>query len=81
MNFTDCTFSQGTGGYKYAYCRPYQATTFTNCDFNDGATDTYAIDSDCGVVLTFVNCRYNGVALTAENVGNLVNNVANVVIK
>ena len=81
VNFTDCTFSQGTGGYKYAYCRPYQATTFTNCDFNDGATDTYAIDSDCGVVLTFVNCRYNGVALTAENVGNLVNNVANVVIK
>ncbi len=60
--FVDCSFGEGNG---YAYCRPYAPTTFVGCDFEAG----FKIDP-CAAI-TFVNCTFNGVAVTADNVGTL----------
>ena len=70
--FTNCSFGEGQG---YAFCRPYNATTFVGCDFSEG----FKVDP-VGAV-TFVNCTINGVALTAENVASLVTSTANVTVK
>lgn len=75
--FTDCKFGQGTGGYKYAYCRPYAETTFTNCEFEAG----YEFDAT-RTTCTFVNCTVGGVTVTADNVVELLGeSAANIVIK
>ncbi|MBQ3204446.1 MAG: hypothetical protein IJB39_05650, partial [Alistipes sp.] len=70
--FTNCKFGEGAG---YAFCRPYAPTTFVNCDFEAG----YTLDSR--VAVKFVNCRFDGVQITNENVGTLVTNVNNVTIE
>ena len=70
--FTNCKFGEGAG---YAFCRPYAPTTFVNCDFEAG----YILDSR--VAVKFVNCRFDGVQITNENVGTLVTNVNNVTIE
>ncbi|MBE6226298.1 MAG: fimbrillin family protein [Bacteroidales bacterium] len=51
----------------YGRFRPYGTTVLTNCSFVDG----YVIDLSrlaAGEKVTFVNCTYNGAALTATNV-------------
>ena len=69
--FEGCTFGKGAG---YNFSRPYAPTTYVNCDFEAG----HAIDARAAV--TFENCRFNGVALTADNIATLVTgNVQNVV--
>ena len=74
--FTNCKFGKGTGGYKYAYCRPYNATEFVGCDFEVG----FEIEPLAAV--TFENCTIGGVALTAENLSTLVtSNIANASVK
>ena len=76
VTFTGCKFGQGTGGYKYAFCRPYNVTVFTDCDFEAG------FEVDPVGKCTFVNCRLDGVTLTAENIGTLVtSNVQNAVVE
>ncbi len=70
--FTNCNFGEGQG---YAFCRPYNATTFEGCDFAEG----FVVDP-VGAV-TFVNCTINGVALTADNIADLVTSTANVTVK
>ena len=72
VKFDGCSFGEGQG---YAYCRPYAATEFVNCDFAAG----YAIDPVAAV--TFENCTFGGVALTAANLSELVSNTANVTLK
>ena len=72
VKFTDCKFGEGSG---YAFCRPYAPTTFVGCDFEAGFT----VDPRSAVV--FENCTIGGVALTAENVDELVTNTANVTVK
>ena len=68
--FEGCTFGKGAG---YNFSRPYAPTTYVNCDFEAG----HAIDARAAV--TFENCRFNGVALTADNIATLVTgNVQNV---
>ena len=61
--FEGCTFGEGSG---YNFSRPYAPTTYVNCDFEAG----HKIDARG--IITFENCRVNGVALTSENLGTLV---------
>ena len=69
--FEGCTFGKGAG---YNFSRPYAPTTYVNCDFEAG----HKIDARAAV--SFENCRFNGVALTADNIATLVTgNVQNVV--
>ena len=72
VKFEDCSFGKGEG---YAYCRPYAPTEFVNCDFAAG----YKIDPRAAV--TFENCTFGGVALTAANLAALVSNTANATVK
>ena len=72
VKFDGCSFGKGQG---YAYCRPYAATEFVNCDFAAG----YAIDNVAAV--TFENCTFDGVALTAANLADLVSKPANATLK
>ena len=72
VKFDGCSFGEGQG---YAYCRPYAATEFVNCDFAAG----YAIDNVAAV--TFENCTFDGVALTAANLASLVLKPTNATLK
>ena len=72
--FTNCTFGQGTyWGSNSIYgriARPYVDTVFTNCDFNAVG---YILDiSSLNGTINLVNCRLNGVEITAENFDTLV---------
>ena len=72
VKFDGCSFGEGQG---YAFCRPYAATEFVNCDFAAG----YAIDNVAEV--TFENCTFGGVALTTANLADLVSKPANATLK
>lgn len=73
VKFVDCSFGEGAG---YKFCRPYAATAFVGCDFAEG----FQIDPRAAV--SFENCTINGVALTAENLSELViGNLDNVTLK
>ena len=73
VKFDGCSFGEGKG---YAFCRPYAATEFVNCDFAAG----YKIDAQAAV--TFENCTLNGEALTSANLSTLVTgNIANATVK
>ena len=73
VKFDGCSFGEGQG---YAFCRPYAATEFVNCDFAAG----YEIDARAAV--TFENCTLNGEALTSANLSTLVTgNIANATVK
>lgn len=68
VSFKGCRFGEGGG---YACLRPYSTTTLENCEFtydsfklNAGGSGTYTI--------TLTNCTKNGVAITAENVKDLL---------
>ena len=61
-SFENVAFTTGT----YGRFRPYGTTTLTNCSFDSG----YFIDLGhlaAGEKVTFVNCTYNGAALTEAN--------------
>ena len=72
VKFTNCNFGEGQG---YAYCRPYAPTEFVGCEFEAGFTL-----EPCAAV-TFENCTFGGVALTAANLGELVTDASKVTIK
>ena len=77
VSFTDCKFGKGTGGYQYAYCRPYSETTFTNCVFEVG----YEFDAS-KTTNTFVNCYVGDTLITADNIVELLGtDAANAVVK
>ena len=62
--FTNCTFGEGSGN---AFCRPYNACVFENCEFStDMKFDTSKVDN-----IVFKNCTYGGVKITAENAASL----------
>lgn len=65
--FTNCTFGQGTGGYRYAFCRPYNASVFENCVFAEG----FEFDTSKTSEITFINCYYGDTLITAENAATL----------
>ena len=63
VTFESCTFGKGSG---YAFCRPYQATTFVDCDFEAGYEfDTAKVATTS--TLEFKDCTYDGEALSADN--------------
>ncbi len=73
VNFKNCTFGYGKG---YNFSRPYAPTTYVNCNFEAG----HKLDPQAAV--TFENCYYNGVLITADNVSSLITgNAQNVTIK
>ena len=78
VTFTSCKFGKGTGGYQYAFCRPYNASTFENCEFAEG----FEFDTTQQSNIVFKNCTYNGLKITAENAATLTtffyNGVSNV---
>ena len=62
VDFVNCSFGKGSG---YAYCRPYQATTFTGCTFAEGYEfDTSKAEANA---LSFNNCTYAGNAVSAKD--------------
>ena len=65
--FTNCKFGKGSGGYSYAFCRPYNACVFENCEFAEG----YEFDTSQQTSIVFRNCTYGGVKITAENAATL----------
>ena len=66
--FTNCKFGQGTGGYKYAFCRPYNSpTVFENCVFEEG----FEFDTSKTSDIVFKNCYYGDTLITAENAATL----------
>lgn len=67
VKFTKCKFGKGSGGYSYAFCRPYNACVFENCEFAEG----YEFDTTQQTSIVFKNCTYGGVKITAENAETL----------
>lgn len=65
VEFNNCSFGKGTGGYTYAYMRPYAPTVLTNCTFSEG----FEIDARNNITLT--NCYYGDTLITAENISSL----------
>lgn len=77
VSFEKCNFGKGTGGYKYAYCRPYNATTFTDCTFEAG----YEFDATATNGIVFENCYVGETLITAENITTLLGaDAANVTV-
>ena len=71
--FTDCNFGYGAG---YNFSRPYAPTEYVNCNFEAG----HKIDPRAAI--SFENCYYDGVLITADNLSLIVSgNVDNVTIK
>lgn len=71
--FNNCNFGEGNG---YKFMRPYAPTTLNGCHFSQG----FVIDAQAPV--TFINCYFNGVLITSENVGTLVtSNSQNATVK
>lgn len=67
--FTDCKFGADTGSYKYAFCRPYNASVFENCVFEEG----FEFDTSKTSDIVFKNCYYGDTLITAENAATLGN--------
>ena len=65
--FTNCKFGAGTGGYNYAFCRPYNASVFKNCVFEIG----FKFDTSKTSDIVFDNCYYGDTLITAENAASL----------
>lgn len=65
--FTNCNFGKGTGGYQYAFCRPYNASVFENCVFAEG----FEFDTTKNDNIVFINCYYGETLITAENAATL----------
>ena len=76
FNFNNCNFGQGTGGYKYAFCRPYNDSVFTGCVFSVG----YGFDASKTGEVTFVNCYVGNTLITQENVAELLGSGASSII-
>ena len=75
VSFTNCNFGKGTGGYTYAYMRPYNDSLFTNCVFEEN----YAFDSS-RATSTFVNCYVGTTLITQENVTTLLGSSADKIV-
>ena len=62
--FTDCKFGEGQG---YSFCRPYNASVFENCVFEEG----FEFDTSNTSDIVFKNCYYGDTLITAENAVSL----------
>ena len=75
VDFVNCSFGEGSG---YAYCRPYQATTFTGCTFVEG----YEFDTSktAANALSFTNCTYAGKEISLKNSGDMFSSKGQVLV-
>lgn len=56
--YNGCTFLEGG---TYNYVKAHDAVVFTNCDFTN---TEFGIEDGTDGAFTFINCTYNGVAIT-----------------
>lgn len=80
VEFNECSFGKGTGGYTYAYMRPYAPTVLTNCTFSED----YELDARHTNAIVIDNCYVGDTLITSENITDLLGaNAANanVVVK
>lgn len=71
--FVNCSFGEGSG---YAYCRPYAPTEFVGCAFEKDFT----VNPRAAIV--FDGCTLDGVALTSDNIAELIaGNMSHVTVK
>ena len=68
VTFTECNFGKGTGSYAYAYCRPYTATTFENCTFEEG----FQLDATAANGNVLKNCKVGDTLITSANLTSLL---------
>lgn len=76
-SFTDCIFGEGTvdsTGNAYNRVRSYDVATFTNCEFKGSLIDVLDEKGKLVGDITLVNCTYNGKAITAEMLPDIVDN-------
>ena len=64
VKFVGCSFGEGQG---YAFCRPYNASVFENCVFEEG----FEFDTSQTSDITFINCYYGETLITAENAASI----------
>ena len=62
--FTNCNFGEGNG---YAFCRPYNASVFKNCVFEEG----FEFDTTKTSNIVLDTCYYGDTLITAENAASL----------
>lgn len=68
FSFTNCSFGEGSGGYKEAYLRPYSPTTLENCKFSVG----YEMDASQTSGIVLKNCYVGETLITQENLTELL---------
>lgn len=64
--FTNCKFGEGRGN---AFCRPYNASVFENCVFEEG----FEFDTGRTSEIVFKNCYYGDTLITGANAATLGN--------
>lgn len=81
-SFTNCNFGVGpVGSGEYNYIRTYNDTTLTNCDLAGTMLDTHDEKGNLtDATITLVNCTYNGEAITADMLADIVDGDSAVVI-
>ena len=62
--FTNCNFGKGAG---YAFCRPYNACEFIDCNFEEG----FKFDTSQASEIVFKNCYYGTTLITVDNAATL----------
>ena len=77
VSFTNCNFGKGTGVYPYAYCRPYNASAFTNCVFEAGKFEFDASQNDG---INFIDCYYGETLSTKDNCVELLGSDAGALV-
>lgn len=68
FSFTNCSFGKGSGGYNYAYLRPYSPTTLENCRFSVD----YEMDASQTTGIVLKNCYVGETLITQENLTTLL---------
>ena len=68
FSFTNCSFGKGSGGYNYAYLRPYSPTTLENCRFSVD----YKMDASQTSGIVLKNCYVGETLITQENLTELL---------
>ncbi len=72
-SFEGCTFGQGET--DYAYIRAYDATSFSDCTFEEGfklGVNADGFENGEGFTVTITNCYYGETLITAENFAELL---------
>lgn len=68
FSFTNCSFGKGSGGYNYAYLRPYSPTTLENCRFSVD----YEMDASQTSGIVLKNCYVGETLITQGNLTELL---------